>query len=150
MPVLGLSGRPVSEPAAFVRTEALVAALPGAFAKTDTVALDLDNTADVAPLVPYLARLALIRIAFPGFADGRGFSLGQRLRHLGYRGRLRAHGPLIPDQRAALLGSGFDEVELAADVLGRHGGAAAWAPRPSESPFVRRRQRQPARRATAA
>lgn len=146
MPVLVLTGPAVPHAAAFVRPEAL----PDALAHPGAVALDLDNTADVAVLAPHLPRIALIRIAFPAFADGRGFSLGQRLRQLGYRGRLRAQGPLIPDQRAALVGSGFDELELTAEVLDRQGGAGAWAARPSQSPFVRRRQRQAVPRASAA
>jgi len=146
MPVISLSGRPVSDPVAFIRPEALSAPLPEAAA----VALDLDATVDVAALSPYLSRVALIRVAFPGFADGRGFSLARRLRAMGYRGRIRAHGPLIPDQRAALEGCGFDEVELAAVVLDRQGGAAAWSARPARSPFDRRRQRPASSRATAA
>jgi len=142
MPVLGLSGRPLSEPAAFVRPEALAHALADG-----AVALDLDAAADIAALAPHLPRLGLIRIAFAGLADGRGFSLARRLRLLGHRGRLRALGPLIPDQRAALLGCGFDEVELAAELLDRQGGSGAWAARPSEPPFLRRRRQAPPRAA---
>ena len=33
--------------------------------------------------------------------DGRGFSIGARLRAMGYVGRLRAAGPLIADQFVA-------------------------------------------------
>lgn len=57
-------------------------------------------------------RADLIAIAFPAFSDGRGFSLGRSLRNLGYTGRLRAVGPLIPDQFAYALACGFNEIEL--------------------------------------
>jgi phosphoadenosine phosphosulfate reductase len=33
---------------------------------------------------------------FPGFADGRGFTIAHRLRLMGYTGRLRAHGHVWP------------------------------------------------------
>lgn len=71
MPLLSLSGRELCEAAAFVRPEALAGALPAA----GPVALDLDTAADIPALAPHLGRLGVIRIAFPGFADGCGFSL---------------------------------------------------------------------------
>ena len=146
MPVLSLSGRPATEPASFFRPEGLRDAAVG----VGPLALDLDNTADATALEPMLSRLGLVRIAFPGFSDGRGFSLARRLRQLGYRGRLRAAGRVIPDQRAALLGSGFDEVELSAEDLDRLGGTGVWTVPVAETPFRRRRGRSATPRATAA
>ncbi|MGL5447617.1 MAG: DUF934 domain-containing protein, partial [Rhabdaerophilum sp.] len=64
-------------------------------------------------------RLSLIAIAFPSFSDGRGFSIAKSLRHAGYRGTLRAVGPLISDQFAYALACGFDEVELPEAVASR-------------------------------
>lgn len=72
----------------------------------------LPNTADPAPLSAEFGRLTLISVAFPAFSDGRGFSVGRRLRELGFKGRLRASGPVIVDQFAYLLECGFDEVQI--------------------------------------
>ncbi|ULB08640.1 DUF934 domain-containing protein [Cereibacter azotoformans] len=82
-------------------------------------AVDLANTDDPARLGNRLERLGLIRIAFPSFSDGRGFTLARRLRRMGYRGRLRAFGPLIADQYAMARRSGFDEVEIPDDLAAR-------------------------------
>jgi uncharacterized protein (DUF934 family) len=78
----------------------------------DAAAIAVENTADPGALAPRFAELSRIAIAFPGFADGRGFTLAKRLRRLGYSGILRAVGPLIPDEFAYALACGFDEVEL--------------------------------------
>ena len=43
---------------------------------------------------------ALIEIAFPAFADGRGFSLARLIRRAGFKGELRASGRLLADQYA--------------------------------------------------
>ena len=51
-------------------------------------------------------------ITFPNFADGRGFTLAQLLRLRGYRGALRAKGPIISDQYAMARRSGFDEIAI--------------------------------------
>lgn len=76
------------------------------------LAIDLPNDFDVADVLPLLDQIDLIRIDFPMFSDGRGFSLAQRLRLLGYHGRLRAKGHVIADQYAMARRSGFDEVEI--------------------------------------
>lgn len=81
--------------------------------------VEIANTADADSLVPRFAELALIAIAFPAYADGRGLSLARRLRRLGYAGRLRAVGPLIPDQADDLAACGFDEIELPAASAAR-------------------------------
>ncbi len=130
MPVIALSGHPLAAPPAFVASADLQ--------ETALFVLDLDAGALPAGLAAQLPRAALIRIAFPGFADGRGFSLARRLRDLGYRGRLRACGCLIPDQRAALIGCGFDEVELPAPLLQRQGGKEVWQRRADAAPLLQR------------
>ena len=81
--------------------------------------LDLAADADLSQLAGQLARMQLIRVTFPTFADGRGFTLAHRLRLLGYQGRLRAVGPLIADQYAMARRVGFDEVEIPDDLAAR-------------------------------
>ncbi|MFN3643480.1 MAG: DUF934 domain-containing protein [Gemmobacter sp.] len=93
--------------------------LPLDAAGGEEVALDLPNTADPEGLRDRLGRIALIRIAFPAFTDGRGFTLARRLRLMGYAGRLRAHGPLIADQYAMARRAGFDEVEIPDAIAAR-------------------------------
>lgn len=83
------------------------------------VGVHIPNDADPFRLRPYFARLALVSVDFPTFSDGRGFSLGHRLRRLGFAGRLRAAGHVIADQFAYLLACGFDELLLRADVAAR-------------------------------
>lgn len=93
------------------------------------VGLDLPNDRDPAALAPWLDRLALIRVAFPAMTDGRGFSLARRLRAMGYRGRLRAAGPLIADQFRAARRVGFDEIEIP-DALAERQSEPQWRARP--------------------
>lgn len=83
------------------------------------LAVDFPNDRDPADLAPWLGRLQLVRVRFPAMGDGRGFSIGARLRTMGYTGRLRAAGPLIADQFAAARRMGFDEVELPEDRAAR-------------------------------
>lgn len=78
--------------------------------------VSIPNDAEPRELVPHFPRLGLIAVDFPSFADGRGFSLGQCLRDLGFEGTLRAQGPVIADQFAYLLACGFDQVEVPEDV----------------------------------
>jgi len=82
-------------------------------------AVDLANTDDPTRLSNRLADIALIRIAFPAFNDGRGFTLARRLRTMGYTGRLRAAGPVIADQYAMFRRTGFDEVEIPDEMAAR-------------------------------
>lgn len=85
---------------------------PREIAGENGAALDIGPEADIAGLHPRLGAIRLIRIAFPSFSDGRGFTLARQLRLAGYPGRLRARGHLIADQYAMLRRCGFDEVEL--------------------------------------
>ena len=81
--------------------------------------VDLEPDADLLPLRERLSALEMVRIAFPSFADGRGFSLARRLRLAGYEGRLRAKGHVLADQYAMARRSGFDEVEIGEDLARR-------------------------------
>lgn len=60
-----------------------------------------------------------IAVEFPSFADGRGFTIAKTLRNAGFTGRLRARGHVIADQYAMARRSGFDEVEISADLAAR-------------------------------
>ena len=81
--------------------------------------LDLAPDADLAGLAGRLDDIDLIRIAFPSFADGRGFTLARNLRRMGFHGRLRAKGHVIADQYAMARRAGFDEVEIDAEQAER-------------------------------
>jgi uncharacterized protein (DUF934 family) len=87
-----------------------VALADGLAANADAV--DVGPGDDVAVLAPHLGRITMIRVAFPSFADGRGFTLARRLRQMGYQGRLRARGHVLADQYAMARRAGFDEVEI--------------------------------------
>lgn len=83
--------------------------------------LAIDFAPDLAPelLRPFLQRIELVRIDFSHFADGRGFTIARRLRLMGFQGRLRAKGHIIADQYAMARRSGFDEVEIDAELASR-------------------------------
>ena len=83
------------------------------------VAVDLDSDAAPEDLSGRLNDIDLLRIDFPSFADGRGFTIARRLRLMGYQGRLRARGHVISDQYAMARRSGFDEVEIDDDLAKR-------------------------------
>jgi uncharacterized protein (DUF934 family) len=62
------------------------------------------------------SRAELIAVDFPKFTDGRGYTIAQRLRtQLGWSGRLRAVGDVLPDQAFYLRRCGFDELDVRAD-----------------------------------
>ena len=61
----------------------------------------------------------MIRVDFPSFADGRGFTIARRLRLMGFQGRLRAKGHVIADQYAMARRAGFDEVEISEELAAR-------------------------------
>lgn len=83
------------------------------------LAVEFPNDRDPADLAPWLHRLDMIRVAFPAMGDGRGFSIARRLRAMGFRGVLRAKGPLIADQARAARRVGFDEIEVPEAVAAR-------------------------------
>ena len=92
------------------------------------LALDLPSTADVRGLAGRLPTIPLIRVDFPAFNDGRGFTIARLLRAMGYGGRLRARGHVLPDQYAMVRRAGFDEVEISAELASRQP-QAAWRAR---------------------
>jgi uncharacterized protein (DUF934 family) len=96
------------------------------------LAVEFPNDRDPADLAPWLERLALIRVAFPAMADGRGFSIARQLRDMGYAGRLRAAGPLVADQLRFARRVGIDELELPEAVAERQP-EAMWRVRPPGS-----------------
>ncbi len=92
---------------------------PLADATGGATALDLPSDTDPAALKDALEGVRMIRVDFPSFADGRGFTIARQLRLMGYDGRLRAKGHVIADQYAMARRSGFDEVEISADLAAR-------------------------------
>ena len=93
-------------------------AAPGAAANSVT-ALDVPSDADPDALAGQLNGVRMVRVDFPSFADGRGFTIARRLRLMGFQGRLRAKGHVIADQYAMARRSGFDEVEISDDLAAR-------------------------------
>ena len=83
------------------------------------VAVDLAPDADPEALTGRLHAIDMIRIDFPSFADGRGFTIARRLRLMGFDGRLRARGHVLADQYAMARRSGFDEVEIEPELAKR-------------------------------
>lgn len=84
-----------------------------------TKAIDLPSDADLNLLLVNLNQLKIIRIDFPSFADGRGFTLAKLVRLRGFKGHLRAKGHIISDQYAMARRSGFDDVEISQDLANR-------------------------------
>ena len=99
---------------AILEPEAILAGAGGA-----NLGVALSSSADPALLRGVLDTIDLIRVDFPSFSDGRGYTIAGRLRLLGYQGRLRASGPLLADQYAMARRAGFDEVEIPDDMAAR-------------------------------
>ncbi len=75
--------------------------------------VDLPNDIDVATLSPHLARVDIVTLSFPSFADGRAFSQARSIRHTeNFAGIIRARGSYLPDQYGFLLQSGIDSFEV--------------------------------------
>jgi uncharacterized protein (DUF934 family) len=85
--------------------------------------LDLAHTDDPTAVTGHLDSLRLIRVAFPAFNDGRAFTIARRLRMMGYKGELRATGPVIAEQYAMARRVGFDAVEIPDELAARQGQA---------------------------
>ena len=82
-------------------------------------ALLLAHTDAPDAVQPYINALTTIRVAFPAFNDGRAFTIARRLRMAGFKGHLRAVGPVIADQYAMARRVGFDDVEIPDDLAKR-------------------------------
>lgn len=78
----------------------------------ENTCVDIPNDVKVDSLKGLFQNAAMIRVPFPSFADGRGFSLAKQLRQNGYEGKLRAVGHVIADQYGFALSCGFDEIEI--------------------------------------
>ncbi len=77
------------------------------------VGVQLEPGDDPALLADDVDCLSLVAVRFPALTDGRGFSIGRLLRERhGYRGELRATGPLTRDALFYLARCGFDSFEL--------------------------------------
>lgn len=98
---------------------AIIASVTLAEIATHQGTLDLAQTDDPTLVLPYLGTLKLIRIAFPAFNDGRAFTIARRLRMAGFKGHLRAVGPVIADQYAMARRVGFDDIEIPDDLAAR-------------------------------
>ena len=85
----------------------------------DKTALDIPNDVELDTLSAILGAVDMIRIPFPSFADGRGFSLAVGLREIGYTGVIRAYGHILADQYGSARKCGFDEVEIDEDLAKR-------------------------------
>ncbi|MDE2042694.1 MAG: DUF934 domain-containing protein [Alphaproteobacteria bacterium] len=72
------------------------------------IAVLLEPDEDARALIPHLARLTLVEVAFPTFRDGRGYSAARILREAGYAGELRAAGDVLADQIPFMRRCGFD------------------------------------------
>ena len=83
-------------------------------------AVRLPNDVDLETIKLRLPTVKTIIVEFPGFADGRGFSIARELRKkYGYKALLIAEGPLIPDQYAFALQCGFDAIKVDETTYGR-------------------------------
>ena len=81
--------------------------------------IDINNSIDPFSLTGFIGEVSAIRIPFPSFADGRGFSIARVVRQMGFSGLLRAHGHIICDQYPMALRAGFDEVEISEELAKR-------------------------------
>lgn len=128
MPLLDLNGWKADEyvrydaffdaPAIIVPADTLDAALDEAGAD-QKIGVEISNSLVPGLLRQVQDRLSLIVVEFPKFSDGRGFSIARMLREQGYKGVLRANGPLLPDEFAFARACGFDEVEMSEEHAAR-------------------------------
>ena len=92
---------------------------PETWTSTDGQILDVSSDSDPVALIGQINDTQMVRVDFPSFADGRGFTIARQLRLMGFSGRLRARGHVLADQYAMARRSGFDEVEIDDDLAAR-------------------------------
>lgn len=92
---------------------------PETWTSTDGQILDVSSDSDPVALSGQIDGARMVRVDFPSFADGRGFTIARQLRLMGFSGRLRARGHVLADQYAMARRSGFDEVEIDDDLAAR-------------------------------
>lgn len=77
------------------------------------LAIKLDPGFAIETIARDLGKVALIKIAFPKFTDGRGYSMGWLLRtRFGYTGEMRAVGDVLFDELQFMVRCGFDTFEI--------------------------------------
>jgi len=92
---------------------ALWSAQHDVLAARDDIGVWLKPADDPDALAADVARLPLIAVDFPKFADGRGYSTARLLREkYRYTGELRAIGDILRDQLYYLRQCGFDTFAL--------------------------------------
>jgi uncharacterized protein (DUF934 family) len=75
--------------------------------------LMLEPGAAVEDFADVYESLGLVAINFPKFTDGRGYSMGRRIRQrFAYAGEMRATGDILFDQLQFLTRCGFDAFEI--------------------------------------
>lgn len=79
------------------------------FEGSNATAVRIEPGEDVRQLLPFLDRLTLVQVRFPGYRDGRGYSAARILREAGYTGTLQAAGDVLVDQINYMLRCGFDD-----------------------------------------
>jgi uncharacterized protein (DUF934 family) len=85
--------------------------------RTGKVGVIWPNNRDIAELVPYLGKIAVVALVFPTFRDGRAYSQARLLRErYGFKGELRATGQVLRDQFVFMLRAGFDAFEVRKDA----------------------------------
>lgn len=112
------AGEAATGEAVLVGLEDLSTAIAGR-GKAQRIGVEVANTARLPELSPFIGHIDLVAIAFPAFGDGRAFSLARQLREAGFRGAVRAVGPVIADQFTHLVACGFDEVEVPDAIAAR-------------------------------
>ena len=78
--------------------------------------IDLEPSDSPEEVWPMISGIDAVRISFPSFADGRGFSIAKFLREAGFKGVIRAHGHVLCDQYPLAVRCGIDEVEIDAEM----------------------------------
>lgn len=117
MPLLEAKGLAI-DAATFVELEALDETLSGR-GPGDRIGVTVPAEADGEALARDAAAADVIAITIEKTGNGRVFTLAETLRERGYRGTIRAVGPLIPDQFRFALDCGIDQVEITEDHLDR-------------------------------
>jgi len=75
--------------------------------------LQLDPGFAVETIAADLPKIELIKVSFPKFTDGRGYSMGWLLRtRYGYKGEMRAVGDVLFDEMQFMIRCGFDAFEI--------------------------------------
>ena len=84
--------------------------------RTGKVGVIWPNNRDIAELVPYLGKIAVVALVFPTFRDGRAYSQARLLRaRYRFAGEVRATGEVLVDMLPLLHRTGFDAALLRAD-----------------------------------